>query len=230
MMRMLPAFVAVCLFVTPGFAQAGDSGDFAIPRGIFMESNLGGFLRFGGLQACKINCEPGADLMVTTATSSAQPFVGFAVGKDLNESFGLQVLLGTGFVKGGAVGTVAEPQMPGTPIESNLLPPEDYSLTYITPQITYLLVLEQFRLGLELKIGGGLVIASNGIKVSQMTEDMKPADLPSASLDFNVSGGVSLKYLTLLTGFVVGVDIAGGYVVGGQIPYMHISPAVKYIF
>lgn len=231
MMRMLPALMAVCLLSSPALAK-GDSGDFAIPRGVFVESNLGGFLRFGGLKHCKVDCNSDNWVPTETATSSIQPFVGFTVGKDLTRQFGVQVLLATGFVKGGAVGTVNEFQMPGTAFESKLLPPEDYSLTYITAQGTYLLLLEQFRLGLEFKGGFGPVLASNGIAVSATAaaETLKPEDLPTVSLDWSVSGGVSVKYLTLLTGFVVGVDLAGGFVLGGAIPFMHISPAVKYVF
>ena len=230
-MRMLPALTAVCLLAAPAFAKS-DSGDYTIPRGVFVESNLGGFLRFGGLKHCKVDCNSDNWVPTETATSSIQPFVGFTVGKDLTKTFGVQMLLGTGFVKGGAVGTVAEFQMPGTLYENRLLPPEDFSLTYLMPQATYLLLLEQFRLGLRFKGGFGMVLASNGIAVSQAgaATTLKPEDLPTVSMDFSVSGGVSIKYLTLLTGFVVGVDVAGGYVLGGKIPYLHFSPAVKYVF
>ena len=230
-MRMLPALLAVCLLSSPAMAK-GDSGDYNIPRGVFVESNLGGFLRFGGLKHCKVDCNSDTWVPTESATSSIQPFVGFTVGKDLTREFGVQVLLGTGFVKGGAVGTVVEFQMPGTLWENKLLPPEDYSLTYITAQATYLLLLEQVRLGLEFKGGFGPVLASNGISVSQANAatTLVPEDLPTVSLDWSVSGGVSIKYLTLLTGCVVGVDVAGGYVLGGKIPYLHFSPAVKYVF
>ena len=226
-MRTLPALMAVCLLSPPALAQA-ESSEYNIPRGVFVESNLGGFLRFGGLKHCKVDCSSDNWQPTESATSSIQPFVGFTVGKDLTREFGVQVLLGTGFVKGGAVGTVEEFQMPGTLWENKLLPPEDYSLTYITGQATYLLLLEQVRLGLEFKGGFGPVLASNGIKADSTV--LLPEDLPTVSLDWSVSGGVSIKYLTLLTGFVVGVDVAGGYVLGGKIPYLHFSPAVKYVF
>ena len=226
-MRMLPALLGVCLLSSPALAK-GDSGEYNIPRGVFVESNLGGFLRFGGLKHCKVDCNSDNWIPTESATSSIQPFVGFTVGQDLTREFGVQVLLGTGFVKGGAVGTVQEFQMPGTLYENKLLPPEDYSLTYITGQATYLLLLEQVRLGLEFKAGFGPVLASNGIAADEKV--LKPEDLPTVSLDWSVSGGVSIKYLTLLTGFVVGIDVAGGYVLGGKIPYLHFSPAVKYVF
>ena len=221
------------LLLAPGLAQAGD---FEIPRGWYLESDLGAFMRFGGVKHCPLDC--GTQVAASVTNSALQPFVGLAIGKDLTDSVGVQLLFGTGYVAGAAVGDEQFYTMPGTDPTQKILPPQDYSLTFINPQFTYLVLLEQFRLGLELKAGGGLVVAQDAIDVSgkQVTT---PSEAQGSSLHLNVSAGFSVKYLTLLTGFVVGADVSGGLVLGPtpggsnaghNIPYLSISPAIKYVF
>ena len=226
-------FLLSMMLLAPGMAQASD---FEIPRGWYMESDLGAFMRFGGVKHCPLDCSTQAAAGV--ATSALQPFVGLAVGKDLTDTVGVQLLYGTGYVAGAAVGSEEFYMMPGTSPSQQILPPQDYSLTFINPQITYLVLLEQFRLGLELKAGGGLVVAQDAIDVSGK-EVTTPTEAQGSSLHMNVSAGFSVKYLTLLTGFVVGADVSGGLVLGPtpagasaahNIPYLSISPAIKYVF
>lgn len=229
MTRILLSFV----LLAPGLAMA--DGDFDIPRGWYMESDLGAFMRFGGVKHCPLDC--GTQIAAPVSTSALQPFVGLAVGKDLTNNIGVQLLYGTGYVAGAAVGSEANPHMPGTSPDQNILPPQDFSLTFINPQVTYMILLEQFRLGLEFKVGGGLVIAQDAIDQTgrQVTT---PTEAQGSSIHLNGSAGLSVKYLTLLTGFVVGVDVSGGMVLGPKdvtgashnIPYISMSPAIKYVF
>jgi hypothetical protein len=229
MLRLSLVLVGLMVPASQALAQS-QSGDYTIPRGWYLESNLGAFFRIGGVKSCEFDCDTGSPVDAV-GTSAVQPFVGFTVGKDLTESLGAQLLVGTGFVAGGAPGTEEEWWISNSTEGQNLLAPQDYSLTFFNFQGTYLTVIESLRVGLELKAGGGLVIASNGL-VALGTEAMA-SDLPTTSSHTNVSGGASLKYLTLLTGFVVGVDVSGGYITvkdRAGIPYVSISPALKYVF
>ena len=229
MLRLTLVLIGLLAPASHALAQ-GQSGDYTIPRGWYLESNLGSFFRIGGVKHCENECDSGSPA-TSVSTSSVQPFVGFTVGKDLTPSLGAQMLIGTGFVAGGAVGTIDEWWISNSDESQSLLPPQDYSMTFFNVQGTYLTVLESLRLGLELKAGGGLVIASNGLVA--VGDEIIPSDLPTTSTHVNVSGGASIKYLTLLTGFVVGVDVSGGFVMvkdRGGIPYVSISPALNYVF
>ena len=71
--------------------------------------------------------------------------------------------------------------------------------------------------------GAGPVLAPNGISILKKCRHYAGAETTDGELRLERLGGVSIKYLTLLTGFVVGVDVAGGYVLGGKIPYLHFA-------
>ena len=79
-MRMLPALTAVCLLAAPAFAKS-DSGDYTISSRCLRRVQLGGFLRFGGLKHCKVDCNSDNWVPTETATrtrfspSSASPSV-----------------------------------------------------------------------------------------------------------------------------------------------------------
>lgn len=212
---------------TPGGSEIGDSlggaTGFVFPRGFYVSSDLGVFFRLGtGYKGASGLGE--GDRSVVRTYSNAQPFIGLSFGYDLTDHFGVQASLGSGYVSGAA--HVGAPQ--GFSADAGLDVPTDYSLNFMNIGVTGTYFFFD-RLAVEGRVFGGAVLTSPKLIT---IEEVGLAT-------WNAGGAIGLRYATLLTDVVVGVDVAA-YVVGTTIPSsiggdpvipaMSISPVVKYVF
>jgi hypothetical protein len=181
----------------------GGATGFVFPRGFYTSADLGMFMRFGGWTD-----GPECFRCQPRVNSNAQPYIGLSVGYDVLDFLGVMLSFGTGYVANAA------------PVEGVPDSPRDHGITFVNLNLIgtwYFLD----RLALEGRVlGGGAFLV--------------PA--PDAEAPFyggNAGGGIGLKYATLLSDVVVGVD-ANFYAVfsagGVFIPAYSVAPVIKYVF
>jgi hypothetical protein len=183
--------------------SVGGATGFIFPRGFYTSSDLGMFMRLGGWTD-----GPECFRCQPRANSNAQPYIGLSVGYDVLDFLGVMLSFGTGYIANAA------------PLEGVADSPRDHGITFVNLNLIgtwYFLD----RLALEGRVlGGGAFLV--------------PApDVESPFYGGNAGGGIGLKYATLLTDVVVGVD-ANFYAVftagGVFIPAYSVSPVIKYVF
>lgn len=179
---------------------------FEYSRGLYTQSDLGFFMRFGGYTDEKNGTSITGSRTRAVVVSNLQPYVGFSVGYDVLDFLSLQLSYGTGYVANAA--------QRANESES----PIDYSMTFANLAVVgNFLVMD--RLALEARVfGGGTVFA--------------PAPLPDASNFAADAGlGIGVKYMTLLPGFIVGADVNALVAFPEFVPALNFSPLIiKYVF
>ncbi len=146
-------------------------------------------------------------------SSNLQPYMAVHAGFDIGDYFGVQASVAGGFVADNPPSD-AELQLGGQQVTS-------YQM--INLGLEFVGSLRPFqRLAIEPKIGGG---------IAYITPSLTDPALPSATLSGvnpQLTYGVDLKYLTLLTGFTAGASFTGTYVLGPDIPGLGIGFHVRY--
>ena len=213
-MRRLTLIAATAAFVLAlaPLARAAELSSqvegFEYSRGFYTESDLGFFLRFGGWVDKKtgLTVAAGDQRAKPVIVSNLQPYVGFSVGYDVLPFLSLQLSYGTGFVAGAA------------PRQGQSESPVDQSITLVNLAVVgNWLVFDRFALEGRV-FGGGAAFV--------------PAPLPSASMFAGDGGaGIGFKYMTLLPGFIIGMDVNFIATFPEFIPALSFSPLIiKYVF
>lgn len=198
--------------------MTSDVVGYKFPRGIFTQSDLGiywrylGFSDAGGTNQC-YRCK-----YPTYYVSNAQPFIGFSFGYDLPlpESLrigvSLQLSLATGYVANASPYSIARSQSIKTSGgEENAIRPEespkDHAVLLAHPAVAFNVIPPFFeRLLLEGRLfAGGSAFMPSAQRFSAFVTDYRWW-LSTFGFDFGI--GASIKYMTLLPGFVVGSDLA----------------------
>jgi hypothetical protein len=197
----------------------GGATGFVFKRGFYAQSDIGGFIRFGGFTDASPTCPRCKPVL----TSNLQPYIGFSVGYDFLDWVGAQISFGEGFVANAAPFGTSVNGPPGS-TES----PRDYGITYINVGPTFSWYFYD-RLALAVKAFGGAALLSPAPDVRN--------GVPVPFLGGDVGAGIGIRYATLLTDLVIGFDItamssfsddgAGGVLV---IPAMSFAPVIKYQF
>lgn len=107
-------------------------GKFELQRGLYVTSDLGLFMVFGG---------------ANKAVSNLQPYIGLSLGYDINQWFSWQIHAGRGFA-------ASSPRSAAQDQQNRI---RDFSFTNVlTGPVVWLMVME--RLAIELKAHGGVSI------------------------------------------------------------------------
>jgi len=191
---------------------ASDVVGYKFPRGIYTSADLGFFWRYLGFSdnltgAACVRCK-----YPTYLVSNAQPWISIAVGYDLPipEKFRVgvagQMTLGTGFVDGAAPYSRARSASLGRTFRQEESP-KDHGILMAHPTLAVNFIPPPFeRLLLEGKLFTGVALFNPS---AQRYDDFltKPQWYLST---FGLNAGFSLgfKYMTLLTNFVVGMDLS----------------------
>ncbi len=254
-------------------SSLGGATGFVFPIGFYISGDFGAFWRLGGYGdngalGC-IRCKP-------VSFSSTQPWIGFNIGYDLNSTWGFELSLSNGFVGDAApVGYDAAVQKePSTDIcrdAQDCLVPEHYSMTMLTLGVAgtwYFLDRLAFRA--ELSAGGAYMTPDpnptrlNAFETSGCGGSWGDPDPSYASLE-NIDSpadrcggstngdlgiafglGLGLRYATLATNLVVGLDVnllgvynpnvQTGHLFGSKlgsplpiVPGIALSPVIKYV-
>jgi len=208
-MRRSILAILVAVAVTPA-ARAADLSSqvegFEYSRGFYTESDLGFFLRFGGWADQKQGTSVVSSRTSAVVARNLQPYIGFSVGYDVLDFLSLQLMYGTGYVSNAA------------PREGQADSPMDHSITLVNLAIVgNFLVFD--RVALEARIFGGGAI-------------FYPPPVPDASMFAgDAGGGIGIKYMTLLPGFIIGADVNGLVTFPEIVPAITFSPLIiKYVF
>lgn len=175
--------------------SVGGATGFVFKNGLYLTSELGGFLRFGGYgdssgDPC-YRCEQ-------KITSNLQPWIALTMGYDFLKFLGAEVTLGTGFIADAA------------PIERETQSPENSAITMVNVAVTGSYYIDRFALTGKAFVGGAL---------------LTPAPLPDAvPLGGQFGLGVGVRYATLLTNVVIGLDVATYFIVSPDVVTGHIGP------
>lgn len=175
---------------------------FELERGLYVASDLGVFLTFGGVNG----------------VSNVQPYLGLKVGHDLGDYFGVQLALAAGYASGNPV---SENDVAGAGVGGREI--EDYSLLSASVEgVAAWRPTERFAV--EPKLGAGITRIYPALTSPQdPTATLNPV-APQ------VGGGIDLKYLTLLTDFSAGISLTAYYVIGPNIPALGTGAVVRYTF
>lgn len=173
---------------------------FELQRGFYLSSDLGVFMTFGGTQS----------------HSNAQPFLSVKAGFDIGDDLSVQVALSAGYSSGNPISENDLPGAGGREVAAfGLFNAGAELVAAIRPRE---------RLAIEPKIGGGLTV------LSPVPTDPSNIDASVGPTHPHISGGVDLKYLTLLTDFTAGVSLTGYFIVGPNIRAGAAAFDVRYTF
>lgn len=146
-------------------------------------------------------------------SSSLQPYMAVHAGFDIGDYLGVQASIAGAFVADNPPSD-AELQLGGQQVTS-------YQMINLGAELVASLRPFQ-RLAIEPKLGGG---------IAYITPSLTDPTLPSATLSGvnpQLTYGVDIKYLTLLTGFTAGASFTGTYVLGPDIPGLGVAFHVRY--
>ena len=198
--------------------SVGGATGFVFKTGLYLTSELGGFIRFGGYGDSAVdNCLR----CVNKISSNLQPWIALTIGYDFLKFLGAEVTLGTGFI--------AE----AGPIPNEGNSPENSAVTMLNVAVTGSYYIDRFALTGKGFVGGAL-----------LTPGPFPDAVPVGG-QAGVSFGV--RYATLLTNVVIGLDVAtylifspdvatadiGPVALGSGIPIipaLSFGPVIKYTF
>ena len=192
--------------------QAVDKGRLVtkveMQRGFYVSSDIGFFLTLAGYRG----------------HSNLQPYIGLNIGHDLTRWLSLQLAVGNGFNSGNGPSSKDNPVSNGNP---NFEAINHFSATNIGLQVVGNIVPLE-RMALEFKAGGGVT------RLAPLPRSLKDKNDETGNTESgwygHVAGGLSIKYLTLLTDFTVGLDLTFYYTLRAGIPSLSISPTVRYTF
>ena len=197
---------------------------YKFPRGIYTTADLGVFWRYlgfadsGGTSQC-FRCR-----YPTYYLSNAQPFIGISVGydilptifdyipslkvPDIAKRFGVsgQFSLGTGYVANAAPWSIARSAKAGSATcpEESL---KDHAILSAHPCFLFNFVPPPFeRVVLEARLFAGL--AAFTPSVQRFQKGFADPNWWMGTFGANVGFGLGIKYMTLLTNFVIGSDLA----------------------
>lgn len=208
-MRRIALAILLSLSLGPAALAADLSSQvegFEYSRGFYTESDLGLFLRFGGWADEKSGTQVVSARSRQVTASNLQPYIGFSVGYDVLDFLSLQLSYGTGYVANAA------------PRQGEPESPLDHSITLVNLAVVgNILVLD--RVALEARMFGGGALFS-------------PAPTPKDSMfGGDVGGGLGIKYMTLLPGFIIGADVNFFLTFPEIVPALAFSPLIiKYVF
>ncbi|MBI5495265.1 MAG: hypothetical protein HY904_09550 [Deltaproteobacteria bacterium] len=202
---------------------------YKFPRGIYTTADLGVFWRYLGFADTGGNNQCYRCRYPTYFVSNAQPFIGISVGydilptifdfmpnvkvPDIVKRFGIsaQMNLGTGYVANAAPWSAARSNTLGTkarPEES----PKDHAILMAHPSLLFNFVPPPFeRVVLEARVFAGLSAFTPSVQRIEGRKNQGPLADPNwwlGTFGINSGFGLSFKYMTLLTNFVVGSDLA----------------------
>jgi hypothetical protein len=81
------------------------------------------------------------------------------------------------------------------------------------------------RLGLEVKLHGGIAV------LDPVPLEVNVDGIQLSTVAPTVGGGIALKYATLLTNFMLGLEITFNYMLLVNVPALNVSPLVaRYTF
>lgn len=149
----------------------------------------------------------------TQGYSNIQPYLALHVGYDLSDMFSVQASMAGGYVS-------------NNPISDNELAGgglgvESYQMLNIGAEFVAALRVAQ-RFAIEPKLGGGIA----HVTPSLTDPNDNSAALPT--INPQLTFGVDLNYLTLLTNFTAGASFTGYYVIGPNIPAVGAALHVRY--
>lgn len=171
---------------------------FVLDRGFYFTSDLGVFFTFGGARGY----------------SNVQPFLSLKAGFDINDWLSAQLVVSSGYASG-------NPANEFDAVGSGSLQTRSFSLTSIGPELVYAYRPTQ-RIAIEPRLGGGVTYVYPQISRSDSTENAYSNFLP------HISGGVDVKYLTLLTNFTAGISTTFEYIIGPNVPALGVGFVVRY--
>jgi hypothetical protein len=213
-------------------APVSDVVGYKFPRGLFTQSDLGIFWRYLGFSDSLSGRGCTRCKYPSYYVSNAAPFIGFSVGYDilptvleltgakvpsLANRFGItaQLSFASGYVDGAAPYSRARSHRYGTTFKDEESP-KDHAIFMLHPALVANVIPPPFeRLLLEARIflGGSMFSPSAqrfGV-VGDRAQAERIATDPNwwfATLGANAGFGLSIKYMTLLTNFVIGSDLA----------------------
>jgi hypothetical protein len=144
--------------------------------------------------------------------SNTQAYVGLNIGYDFTSWFGWQLHGGRGFAA-------------SSPRSVNQLERiRDFGWTNVlTGPVFFIKVWE--RLGLEVKLHGGIAV------LDPVPLEVNVDGIQLSTVAPTVGGGIALKYATLLTNFMLGLEITFNYMLLVNVPALNVSPLVaRYTF
>ncbi len=223
MRRFIRATIVVSLFafVSPAFSAITGTGTGdrevapepmttpplgvkpALRQGLFADLQVGGFFTIN------LDYE-----QIGRQVSNAQPYVGVGLGYDVTRN----IVAGMGLAYGASAGACFDPDRPTGTCNGA----RSFSVMLINAHVGYLHGFDhQWYLGA--KVLGGAALMTPGPEGG------------GADLLFGYNGGLALatEYHTHLEHFVLGLDVAATFVMGGRqvrFPGIAIYPRLKYVF
>ncbi|MEW5855545.1 MAG: hypothetical protein AB2A00_42620 [Myxococcota bacterium] len=217
-------------------AGTGDVVGYKFPRGIYTQSDLGVFWRYLGFSDLTGTPSSGSVRCQSTIyrckyptylVSNAQPYLGFSVGYDLPIPEKLrigvsgQLNVGAGFVANAAPYSTARSKAlnegkaagDASAVRSEESP-KDHAILMLTPALAVNVIPPPFeRVVLEARVFAGGAAFSPSAQRFQTAGGNLDLTNPRTNWllgTFGLNGGVGLsgKYMTLLTNFVIGFDLA----------------------
>jgi hypothetical protein len=184
----------------PASGAAALGVDDAPRRGTFVEASLGVFSALGG----------------STAFSTAQPYLGLTVGREISTRAAVFASLGIG----AASASCYQPDPRG-----GCLGADSFGVTFLEVGASYGMAVAPRTL-LSLKALGGVTDLSPG----PMRKD---GAVPDHAFGLHLGTGFALDYDTRLDHFAVGLDAVFRYTVARDtlaVPTLAVMPRIRYVF
>jgi hypothetical protein len=140
--------------------------------------------------------------------SNVEPFMAIKGGYDINDYLSVQLVASTGFSADNPVS------------KDNQRSALSYGMFNLGGEVVGAIRPMQ-RFAIEPRIGAG---------ITRVNPDLLLDNNDSSTFDPHLSGGVDLKYLTLLTDFSAGLSLTGYYILGANIPAASAAFVLRYTF
>lgn len=184
-------------------AQKKDRGKLAQVKehwGFYIASDFGVGLAFGGVRGY----------------SNAEPFIGINIGYDFCKWISLQLAVSNFFSSTNALHADDDPNVNKSGIRS-------FQSTNMDLQIIGR-YLPHERVALELKLGGG------ASRLNALPRSIRKDPTQETSWNGNLAVGIGVKYITLLTDVIAGLDITFYYIMPAGVPAITFTPVIRYTF
>ncbi len=208
--RNLVIVLAVLASSLASAAAPSEGVPLAVRRGFFTETDVGGFVAFGGQDGY----------------SNLTPFLQLGVGYDVLEHLEIGVHVGIGasaqncFSKRNAKGDCVPTATASTGTSAVVLS-DNFTVTFVSVSAAYLFQLAE-RFYIAPKLVGGITL-------------LDPAPVQDASGNLvrfgaHIGAAIGLEYATSMDHFSVGVDVTFRAILGPNIFALQFYPRVKYTF